>query len=144
METLNKVIELVYNHWELVVGLPIVSLLLSAFQQKVNKWFSVQSDKVKTFITLALSSLPVAVPAILGFIQTNPQFLGAATTAVFTLMTVIYRVFIKPFSAQLSAFRDYKASQSVAATPIPAIADTVVTAPVVVETPQFTPRVFQG
>jgi hypothetical protein len=144
MDFLNSAFNFTNDHWQLIVGLPFVALILSAFQEKVNKWFRVQSPKVKLFITIFLSSLPAGIPAILGFIQSNPQFLGAATGAVFMGMTVIYRVLIQPFSVQLSAFKDWKDSRDLIETPVPVVNDN---SPQVLAEPSkaaFTPRVFQG
>jgi drug/metabolite transporter superfamily protein YnfA len=146
METFNTIINFIVEHKEFFLSLPFIAIALSALQQKVNKWFKVQSNAVKVLIQTVLSSLPIVFPLVLGFIQANPALLGSAYGAIFIATTWIYQALVKPFSAQLLAFREYKASLSTDETPVtvPVATEPVITPEVDPAVAAFRPRVFQG
>lgn len=98
----------VYSQHPEILPLLVSALGLSAFQVKIHKWFSVQSDKVKQAITVILSVAAAGIPTLLGWLSTNPTALGAHATFVFTGMTLLYRFIVKPASANLASYKEYK------------------------------------
>ena len=96
------------------------SIGLSAVQMKLTKWFSLQSDKVKQFVTGLISLLAVVVPAITGLLSASPQILGAYTTLVFTGMTFSYRYVVKPASNLLKDAKAYRVQDTPAVLVVPA------------------------
>lgn len=93
--------------WPLIAA----SGVLSGFQLKVHDWFSVQSPKVKQFITLVISGLAAGIPAALGWLSSNPTVIGANTALVFSGMTLLYRFVVKGTAENLSEFKDFKVNK---------------------------------
>lgn len=91
-----------------VFALIPTALILSAVQMKLTKWFNMQSDKVKQFITGLISALSVVIPALIGWLQAAPEVLGAYATFVFTSMTLFYRFVVKPVKTVLDNNKAYK------------------------------------
>lgn len=78
-----------------VFPLLAASLGLSAFQQKLHTWLSVQSRKIKQTISIILAVLIVLLPHGIGVLAGNAQVLGAYTAMVLAAMTVFYNFLIK-------------------------------------------------
>jgi len=68
---------------------------LSVFQSKIHKWLSVQSPKVKVFISLVLSTLVVLLPHWIGILNGDKNILGAYTTMVLSGMSLFYNWVLK-------------------------------------------------
>lgn len=146
MDALNNVINLIQSVPPDIWALTGLSVLVSAFQQKVNKWFNLESDRVKTVVTGALSLITAGIPALLGFLSANPQALGERTALVFTLTQFAYRFINKPLTNQLQLFKQWKANQNTPETPAAVVTDPLVPAtPVVLPSnAALVPKEFQG
>lgn len=105
LEALTRVAETIANNWPLIVA----ALGLSAFQVKINKWFNLQSDRVKVSITGLLSALAAGIPLALGWLTANPEFFGAYTSVIFLTMTFAYRFIIKPATCLIQDAKNYRA-----------------------------------
>lgn len=81
-----------------VFPLLAAALGLSAFQQKLHHWLSVQSGKLKMTISMILSVLIVLLPHWIGILSGNKYLLGAYTTEVLSAMTIFYTFLIKESS----------------------------------------------
>lgn len=92
-----------------VIALIVSTIPLSAFQMKLTKWFSMQSDKIKQVITGVVSLLAVLIPALLGWLSASPEILGAYATLVFTGMTYSYRFVVKPAKNLIDDAKAYRA-----------------------------------
>lgn len=114
LDALTRVAETIANNWPLIVA----ALGLSAFQVKINKWFNLQSDRLKVTITGVLSVLGAGIPLALGWLSSNPEFLGAYSAVVFSTMTFAYRFVIKPTTCLIEDAKNYRAGvESQVATP---------------------------
>lgn len=78
-----------------VFPLLAAALGLSAFQQKLHHWLSVQSGRIKMLISVGLSILIVLIPHWIGILQGNTDLLGAYSAEVLSGMTVFYTFLIK-------------------------------------------------
>lgn len=78
-----------------VFPLLAAALGLSAFQQKLHKWLSVQNSKLKMLISIVLSIAIVLLPHWIGILSGGKDLLGGYTTMVLSAMTVFYHFLIK-------------------------------------------------
>lgn len=78
-----------------VFPLLAAALGLSAMQQKLHHWLSIQNAKVKMTITIVLSILVVLLPHWIGILQGTKDMLGAYSTMVLSAMTIFYHFLIK-------------------------------------------------
>lgn len=69
---------------------------ISAILQKIKTWFSLQSDKVITFVLSVLSFVPVVIDYINSQIAANPAVIAPRTLAIMGGATAAYRYIIKP------------------------------------------------
>lgn len=111
MELLNDIGNFLAGHWDLI-GLSFTALGLSAALQKFKNKLQITNPKVLMAITSVLSFATAAVPALLGWLQANPEVLGQYTAFTFTLMTLIYRYVVQPTSSFLGDVKEYKQAKS--------------------------------
>lgn len=94
-------------------GALAVSLLLEA----LKKWTNLQSDKMITFLLMALSFGASALEYLMTAIAANPGILGTHTAVLMGLATVLYRYIVKPSRTLLQdakAFRSTTLTNTVA------------------------------
>lgn len=108
----------------------LASLIISVLLQKFKGWFNLKSDKVVTFLFMALSFLTVAIDYLVSAASANPTILGERTFVIMGVATVIYRYLVKPMSLLVNdaklARQNTVPSESFVPSPVTNIA-TVVT-----------------
>ena len=71
-------------------------------------------------VTSTLSFATAALPALMGWLSTNPEVLGAYTAFVFMFTQICYRWIVQPTSAFLADYSAYKTARSAGITGVEA------------------------
>lgn len=121
MENLDysNLIDAIIVHWPLISGFIATAVVASGFQEKLHKWFGVQSPKVKLFITTVLSLVVPVIPAALHFVEISATTATGLSAVFFMTMTLAYRLIIQPTIAKWLAFKETEAEKT---TDVPLVA----------------------
>lgn len=81
---------------------------VSLLTEMAKKYLSLQSDKVITFLVLALSFATSAIEYIITAVAQNPGILGTHTASVLAASTLAYRFIVKPAKNLLGDAKSFR------------------------------------